>query len=364
MTSKNSKDWVKLDNAAKIFPPTSNKADTKVFRFSCQLKDEICPEDLQKALDMTMEDFPIFQSVLRHGLFWYYLEHSDITPVVTQESQPPCSMIYDGTSKHLLFAVTYFKCRINLDTYHALADGTGSMQFIKTMLNNYIALHYNERPITVSDFDSSYTQRNEDSFQKYYSDEKKSKKLFEKKSVYKFNGQKIPGNRLSIIEGEMSVQELLKIAHSHNTTLTIYLASVFLYSIYQDMPRSQQNKAVTMDIPVNLRNYFHSATTRNFFSVMNVSHIFSQDNNTLQSVIDDLKTCFHDELTPTQLEKRISKLTKIERNYLARAIPLIIKDPILKFANYVAQKNITCSVSNLGAVTVPPEYEKYVEKFI
>ena len=33
--------WSRLDNAAKIFPPNSNKRDTKVFRFTCRLKEEI-----------------------------------------------------------------------------------------------------------------------------------------------------------------------------------------------------------------------------------------------------------------------------------------------------------------------------------
>ena len=31
------KQWSRLDNAAKIFPPTSSKWGTKVFRFVCEL---------------------------------------------------------------------------------------------------------------------------------------------------------------------------------------------------------------------------------------------------------------------------------------------------------------------------------------
>ena len=30
--------WRKLDNAAKIFPATSGRADTRVFRFYCELQ--------------------------------------------------------------------------------------------------------------------------------------------------------------------------------------------------------------------------------------------------------------------------------------------------------------------------------------
>ena len=46
-------EWTRLDNAAKIFPPTSNDKDTKVFRFVCELQDEVSPDILQLALDET-----------------------------------------------------------------------------------------------------------------------------------------------------------------------------------------------------------------------------------------------------------------------------------------------------------------------
>ena len=42
--------WFKLDNVAKIFPPSSSKRDPKVFRFTCVLKDDINKDILQEAL--------------------------------------------------------------------------------------------------------------------------------------------------------------------------------------------------------------------------------------------------------------------------------------------------------------------------
>ena len=51
--------WRKLDNAAKIFPATSNKKDTRVFRFYCELKEPVEGKALQAALDKTMEKYPV-----------------------------------------------------------------------------------------------------------------------------------------------------------------------------------------------------------------------------------------------------------------------------------------------------------------
>ncbi|MEG0407852.1 MAG: hypothetical protein RR623_03180, partial [Bacilli bacterium] len=101
MSKKNTDRWYKLENTAKIFPPTSNKNDPKVFRFYVELKKEIEPIILQTALDKTLEEFPLFKSVLKKGLFWYYLETTDIKPKVTIEETIPCEELNRG----LLFRV-------------------------------------------------------------------------------------------------------------------------------------------------------------------------------------------------------------------------------------------------------------------
>ena len=65
--------WHKLDNAAKIFPPTTSFYDPKIFRFSVLLKEKVNPKNLELALKETIEEFPIYKSILKKGLFWYYL---------------------------------------------------------------------------------------------------------------------------------------------------------------------------------------------------------------------------------------------------------------------------------------------------
>ena len=54
-------EWTRLDNAAKIFPPTSNDKDTKVFRFVCELQDEVSPDILQLALITFLYINPYFE---------------------------------------------------------------------------------------------------------------------------------------------------------------------------------------------------------------------------------------------------------------------------------------------------------------
>ena len=132
--------WRKLDNAALAFPLVTGKNDTRVFRFYCELKEAVRPEILQEALDQTMEKYPLFQAVLRKGLFWFYLERRDIRPVAREETKPPCSRLYIPDKKSLLFEVTYYQNRINFEVYHALTDGTGAMNFLLELVHNYLIL--------------------------------------------------------------------------------------------------------------------------------------------------------------------------------------------------------------------------------
>ena len=53
----NAAQWSRLDNAAKVFPANSSKADTKVFRFSCELYEPVEEEVLEEALGQTLRFF-------------------------------------------------------------------------------------------------------------------------------------------------------------------------------------------------------------------------------------------------------------------------------------------------------------------
>jgi hypothetical protein len=139
---KSRKDWVRLDNASKIFPATSNNKDTKVFRLSCELKDDVDPAVLQEALDQTIKVFPHYSSVMRRGIFWYYLEEENIDPIVTKEQTPVCAPLYVHEERNLLFRVMYYRRRVSLEVFHALADGTGGIWFFQVLIHYYLLLRY------------------------------------------------------------------------------------------------------------------------------------------------------------------------------------------------------------------------------
>lgn len=356
-------EWRRLDNAAKIFPPTSTKSDPKVFRFTCELTEEVAPQVLCSALNETLRIFPFFRSVLHKGMFWYYFEDSTLKPEVSEENLPLCAPLYNKNEKQLLFRVFYYRNRINLEVYHALCDGTGALDFLRVLVYHYLTIKYPEElgqaepPISR---EASVSQKMDDSFQKYY--KKANLKMDRQEWAYRLRGSRLPQYRLRIVEGILSVRAVLEKAKEYHATMTQFLTAVLMCAVHGVMNLRDEKKPVVVTVPVNLRKYFPSESARNFFSVINVACRFEQQEN-FQQVVDKVGEVFHRELTQERLGARMNKLAALEHNYFARAVPLAVKDVSLYFANLIAEKQVSVALSNIGRINMPPEFEPYIRLF-
>lgn len=358
-------EWTRLDNAAKIFPPTSNDRDTKVFRFACELFERVDPVLLQEALDETIEIFPLYKSVLRKGVFWYYFETSSLSPVVEEEALPVCARIYQESRRNLLFRVFYYKNRIGLEIFHALSDGTGALLFMKSLLYRYLAGKYKDVLSEYNlkfDYEASVSQKMDDSFRKYYTGKRIS--LAEKGDrAYHIRGARGEENRIQLVEGTMSVKAVLNAAHEYDTTLTVYLTALFMYSIFKSMSERGKKRPVVLSVPVNLRNYFESESARNFFGTINIGYHFGKNSTDMESVIKSVSESFARELTEERLKNHMERLAALEHNVFTRAVPLVLKDLTLRIANHINEKGITAALSNVGKITIPAEFTPYIRQF-
>lgn len=357
--------WSRLDNAAKIFPPITSKTDPKVFRFSCELCEEIEPEVLQEALDRALDAFPQFRAVLRRGLFWYYLEGSPLPAAVHPENTPPCAPLYDPVRKTLLFSVTYYGRRINFEVYHALTDGTGALHFLRTLVYQYLIVrHADAFPDgpPAFDYDASRGERGGDSFRKYYTSKGRQEREAAP-AAYRLTGARLSENRIRVLEGELSASVLLEKTRAANTTVTAFLAAALLLAIYAEMPVRARKRPVVISVPVNLRKYFASETARNFFGVVKLTHQFPGDGETFEEAAAAVAAGLARELTAERISARMNRLSALEHNALARIIPLFLKDWSLHIAGKKTRRAETCSLSNLGKVEMPGELAQYIRLF-
>ena len=91
MAEENKLRWMRLDNAAKIYPAAMRQNWSNVFRLSATLNEEVDRETLKSALDVTVRRFPSIASRIRRGVFWYYLEQISSAPEVMDDNSYPLS---------------------------------------------------------------------------------------------------------------------------------------------------------------------------------------------------------------------------------------------------------------------------------
>lgn len=355
--------WRKLDNAALAFPPATDKNDTRVFRMYCELKETVEPEILQKALDQTMEKYPLFQVVLRKGLFWFYLERRDIRALAKEEKKPPCSRLYIPDKKSLLFEVSYYENRINFEVYHALTDGTGARNFLQELVQNYLRLTHPEKklPEVETEERATFRDHEEDSFSQYYSAETPKNKQKKPRAV-RLKGAMLSHAEMEVLEISIPVKEILKKARSYGASITAYLSAVFICSIHEEIPKSRQKRPVTLMVPVNLRNFFPSQSMANFFGWIEVGYTFTE-NTTFRDVLEEVKKQFETELVKEKIAMHISGYVRLEKNPVIRAVPLEVKKYFLMVGAALGSRRITTVYSNIGVIRFPEEYEPYIERF-
>ena len=349
------KKWYRLDNTGKIFPPVTNSYDSSVFRISCTLKEEVNKEILQKALEKTLVDFPVYNSVLRKGFFWYYIEEVDKIKKVEEEHKVPCDNIHG-----ILYRVVYYKQIISLEVNHCLTDASGATVFMKCLVANYLIIKHNiENPQEVDN--SSTFEKSEDAFKKYYKDFKKHKRG-NPKSGYKIKGQEFDDYRVKFIQGELSTSKFLGLSKKYNCTATEYLCGLLIKSILLQMTERDKKKPVYLTVPVSLRKEFPTNTTRNFFCTMTISYKSSGEDK-LEDIISQVKAQFEKNLERDNLYRKMSEMIFLENFFICRIVPRVIKDIVLRLSFNFTRKVHTMAFSNIGKITMPDCYKKYISKF-
>lgn len=359
--------WSRLDNASKIFLAARSSRDSKVFRLSCELREDVQAELLQQALDETLRDFPLFRSCLRRGIFWYYLEDCADRPLVQEEKDLPCSPLYRPDKPGLLFRVLYYRRRIHLEVFHSLTDGTGALWFLQALLVRYLVL---EKGRALTEEEQQFLnppyleQMNEDSFSRLFSHQSRKQRTKvprKKRSVYRVKGSRTPDKRLNIVEFQLSLKEALARSKALDVTLTIYLTALFVQGVFQRMPECEKDKQLTISVPINLRKRYGSYSARNFFAAVTLQLQPEELESGLTTICRRLSEELQKKSSAEFLDRHLAQLQAYEENPFLRIMPRVLKDPILAFFNHRGNRDISLSISNLGQLKLPsglmPELE-------
>ncbi len=354
--------WYRIDNVAKVFLASISKRDTRAFRVSCILKEDIDRELLQKAVLMAIQDRPQVQVRIRRGFFWHYMEDTDIRPVVTEENDRICPLLYDPGKAMLHYKVTYFGKRINLDMFHALTDGTGGLEFLNIIVLHYLKLKSPGKYENVTlHSGASADDLSQDSYRQFFGNMSLSRKS--KKNAYHPGGFKLSYDQLQFFEVHMPADRILAEAKQMGVSLTSLLGAAWMLAIRDEMPpRKRRKKSVTVSLPVNLRKYYPSHTARNFFNNVNVTHLFDRD-ITLEDLAAEFDTALKNQLSEESIKKQMDNYETMEYVAPIRAVPLFIKQLVVRSVTGFVDRKVTLVLSNLGIQKPPAEVSEEIENY-
>ena len=354
--------WYRLDNVAKVFAATSNRRDPRVFRLSCTLDAPVDAALLDAALKKTARQFQSFQLTMHRGLFWYYLESTDHLPEAVPETLPPCAEIYSPAERGgLLYRVSYYGCRVSLEVFHVLSDGTGALAFLKTLICHYLkACHPEALADAVPECDTCLEEREQDSFRQFYGRRKTAKTR--RVRAYHLRGLRLPYDQTQFFELHLPAAQTLALAKGCGVTLTSYLGAALVQAIYAEMPVLERARPITIGLPVNLRNYYPSGTSHNFFNTVWVSMALA-GGETQAQLAAEFDEKLRAQLSQENVMARMDAYEELERIPAIKPVPLILKDRVVSFSNWLEKHYETATVSNMGRISFGAALDPYIRGF-
>ncbi len=361
--------WLRLDNAAKIYPAARRQNWSNIFRLSATLKEEVDREVLKSALDVTLRRFPSISVKLQKGVFWYYLEQLSELPEISEESSYPLTKMSKEETEKCAFRVIAYKNRIAVEIFHSLTDGTGALIFLKSLVAEYLQQKYNvhipaENGV-LGRLEYPSEEELEDSFQKYSGKISASRK---ENTAWHMYGTPEKNGFLHLTCFEIPTQQILQKAHEYNVSLTTFLCAVVMTALQrlqkEKVPNKNKRKPIKVLIPVNLRNLFPSKTLRNFALYTTPEILPKLGEYSFEEICKIIVHCMGTEITQKQMSMKIAANVNSERLMAVRIMPLFIKNIVMKaIFDTVGECKSCLSLSNLGNVKIPDIMQEYVDRF-
>lgn len=354
--------WDKLDNTAHLFPVIAGERMSNVYRISVTLTEVIHPEFLQQALDIVLPKFDGFNLRLRRGVFWHYFEENGKpAPKVKEEKNFPCRYIRPNRNNSYLFRVTYYKYRINLEVFHVLTDGMGGFNFLKELTYQYLRLLHPELASDGGDVLSTGTTLNrEDSFLKNY--RQTADKQYKVKKAYQLKGERFHNGEFGVMHGYINLPALKEVCKRYSVSINEYLVAAYMWSVYtEDLHSTPSKRPIRVAVPVNLRPYFNSITTKNFFVMVSAKFHPTEDSYTFEDVIDCVRDSLRSQLNSEHLERIFSYNVSNQKRWYLQIVPLPLKNLAMRHVYTSAAYANTTTISNVGKIEFDEPYKAHID---
>ena len=117
-----------------------------------------------------------------------------------------------------------------------------------------------------------------------------------------------------------------------------------------------------MNLPVNLRAFFDSETTANFFAVSCIEFLAQEEDVTFDDVLEVVCQQMEEKITKEKMEETISYNVSNEKKWYVRIAPLPLKWIAVNLIFRRNDRNHTITLSNIGPIKVDEEYRDAIRQ--
>ena len=360
--------WMRLDNAAKIYPAARSNHWSNVFRLSMTLTENVDTAVLQSALDVTVRRFPSIAARLRRGVFWYYVQQLSKVPEVREDSSYPLTRMLRDEVRQCAIRVLVYKKRIAIEIFHSITDGNGALVFLKTLVAEYLQQKHSisipaEHGV-LDRLEEPSEAELEDSFQKYAGPVSASRK---EADAWRATGTAEEDGFLNLTCFRIPVDAALEKSHEYGVSLTNFLCAALMEALQnlqeEKVPNRLRRKAIKVLIPVNLRKLFPSRSLRNFALYTTPEIDPRLGRYSFEEICKVIRHRMGLDINPKVMSTKIATNVGSERSIAVKVMPLFIKNAVMKAVfNAVGERKSCLSMSNLGAVQLPEIMKNYVQR--
>ncbi len=363
-------DWLKLDNAAKIYPATSSKRSPAQFRFCVTLNSPVKLKILQQAWEKALNRCPYFQVYLRRGFFWYYLQrHQEIPPIELMEPIPISTFQLTHKTAHLI-RISVRNSTIALDFSHIITDGNGGMRFLLALISEYLRLdgipigkiqgipQPDEKP-TPNEF--------EDGHRKFFPGNLPKPETLS--SAFHIPCKSYIHSKFRLISGKIPLAKIMKLSRQNQVSITEYLTALYMFSLMEiyhqeSYTKKPKNSIIRLEVPVNMRKFHPSQTMRNFSLFVSPEIDLKLGEYTFVELLKRVHHSLQIQINRKELGRQVSRNVGGELNPFVRIIPLFLKDIYLNgLQSRLGEKCYSGVLSNLGSVIIPEEAKPFIKSF-
>ncbi len=369
---KQKPDWMRLDNAATIFPSLNSPRSTSFYRLSVSLHKPVDPGCLQKALDRCLKRFPYYSMRLKQGAFWMFLEHYDRRMLVEEDQFYPCLLLKTPKQKDHLLRILYLEDRISMEMSHILTDGTGAIIFLKNLSAEYLRQSGipvdPDEDLGILDLDGrQHPDETIDAYRKIYQPQSPKEPMTP--NAYQLRAKKMtPWGVNRIITGIIPTEQLQGLSRKAGVTITEYLVSVLMYTFLglqaKERNRVRRRQPVRILVPVNLRKFYPIKNMRNFSLVLGPEIDPKLGEFSFEEILSHVRHDLRKQNTEKNIRQQVTRNVFATLNPIFRAIPLTIKESVFRLVfDQFGEKQLSISFSNLGNIEMPAIMKEHIRRF-